>query len=273
MVPTLFGDPPDSWSDSGKFELSWPWWSLPVRDYDDEVKHGIFWKRNFPCRELEGTVRVCIYHALAKRTHLHDDHRQRVDVALLGQFLIHAPHVVLDALEFGGTIPVRIRGLLGADCGVDRLGIHRQRIKPEISDLGTPLCVNEDTRLINTAYQSKRVQGGARRNPNHDFQISMDDFVLMQIIEATGNSNQLGFNEYRLGPPNHFRGAPVLGGSPQGAWSYNPKLSRFPSIRTPWNGQVVPLPPPPSVRCWDALLVSRLWHACSIPTRMVVDWF
>ena len=98
-----------------------------------------------PLSQAGGAVRAYICYTSAKHTYLYNDHRQTVDVGLLGPGLPHAPHIALNALEFGCAVPIRVRGLLRADCSVDSLSVHRQRIKPKISDPGTPFCVNEDT--------------------------------------------------------------------------------------------------------------------------------
>jgi len=51
----------------------------------------------------------------------------------------------------------------------------------------------------------------AEGNPNYSFQVSVDDVVIVQVTEATSNSDQLGFNEDRPGPPNR-EGDPLIPG-------------------------------------------------------------
>ena len=90
-------------------------------------------------------VRACICHTPVKNAYLYNDHRQRVDVGFLCQVLLHTPLTGPDAIELGGTVPLRIRGILRAGSTAGPLNVHHQRIQPKIGDAGASVRINEDT--------------------------------------------------------------------------------------------------------------------------------
>ena len=80
--------------------------------------------------------------------------------------------------------------------GVNRVDVHRYRTETKIRKAGTALRIYENVRLGKAVRQPER---NNRLNPTNTLQIPVDDFVFVQIVEATGDPDQLHSSQREQG--------------------------------------------------------------------------